>query len=106
MVIDKNDLHPITYAGDIRLKFEHALSRKEIETRIIGLLTELTSLLKDNGCKLIGHIKALLDAGSGGKLFFSVTSFDRGVQCKGDLLDKIQFVPLFSIDIPEFENIS
>ena len=77
--------HPTTCSMQISLEFDNRIQAVEIRTRMDMFLAGLTKFLRDNGCKLIGHIKGLLDAGGRRQLFFSITSFDEGVRYKGDI---------------------
>ena len=79
------DEHPAACSMQIDLEFENRLPSAEIQARLDAFLSDLTTFLKDNGCKLIGHIKGLLDAGKNEQLFFSITSFDEGTRYKGDI---------------------
>ena len=53
-------------------------------------MTKLTTGLKDLGCRLIGHIKGILDGGSSGHLMFSVTSFDDDAHFKGVIKGEVK----------------
>jgi hypothetical protein len=77
--------HPTACSMQIALEFDKSMPVAEIRKRLDTFLSDLTSFLKESGCKLIGHIKGLLDAGERGQLFFSITSFDEGVRYKGDI---------------------
>jgi len=57
----------------------------EIRMNISNALARLTGMLEENGCVLIGHIKAYLDAGPDGGIFFSITAFGREPQCRGEM---------------------
>jgi hypothetical protein len=75
--------HPTACSMQIALEFDNRMRAIEIQTRMDAFLAGLTNFLRDSGCKLIGHIKGLLDAGERGQLFFSITSFDEGARYKG-----------------------
>jgi len=77
--------HPTACSIQVGLEFGARMQAAEIRTRIGVFLSDLTSFLEDNGCRLIGHIKGLLDAGAGGQLFFSVTSFEDNPRYKGEI---------------------
>jgi hypothetical protein len=81
--------HPTAYSIQVALEFGARTSASTLRTRIDTLLSELTGFLRDNGCQLIGHIKGLFDAGDGGQLFFSITSFNEGIRYKGDIEGEI-----------------
>jgi hypothetical protein len=55
---------------------------------------DLCETLKKEGCKLIGHIKILLDAGTNGFFFISATSFDQIPNLKGKIENEISEVTL------------
>lgn len=69
----------------IVLELGNPLQAAEISERIDAFLSDLMNFLRDNGCKLIGHIKGLLDAADRGQLFFSITSFDEAPRYKGGI---------------------
>lgn len=77
--------HPTACSMQIALEFDKSMPAGEIRDRIDLFLSDLTSFLKESGCRLIGHIKGLLDAGESGQLFFSITSFEEGVRYKGSI---------------------
>ena len=47
-----------------------------IKSEIIHFLDTLTRHLKNEGCKIIGHIKGKIDSAENGVLFFNQTAFD------------------------------
>jgi hypothetical protein len=57
----------------------------ELTVALRSLLAALPSVLRDCGCTLIGHVKGVLDAGAGGRAFFSITSFDGAPRLSGEL---------------------
>ncbi len=85
---------PAVYAREIIILPETAESVKELKASMDIFLNDVTCALQDNGCKLIGHIKGLLDAHKNGHLFFSITSFEEKPQYKGELTGKIEKVKL------------
>jgi hypothetical protein len=72
-------------------------------------LSELTRSLREQGCKLIGHIKGVFETGTKGQLVFSVISFDQKTRYKGKLtgsFDTIDFalnVIVYGIQSDEIE---
>jgi len=76
---------PTTYAKQGTLTLQGIGSDTELRTAADAFLSELTRLLREQGCKLIGHIKGVFEAGENGQLFFSVTSFDQKARYKGKL---------------------
>ena len=77
--------HPTACSMQVGLEFGIPMQASEIRARIDEFLAGLRSFLRDNGCKLIGHIKGLLDAGDRGQLYFSVASFDDAPRYKGEI---------------------
>jgi hypothetical protein len=81
--------HPTAYAHEVNLTLEVPLSASELQGRMDAFLSQLTRSLQDDGCKLIGHIKGLLEGEGNGHLFFSLTSFEEKARYKGELTSKI-----------------
>ncbi len=50
---------------------------------VYNFIDVLIKGLKENGCKMIGHIKGMVDCGENGILFFNITSYDDEVRVKG-----------------------
>ena len=65
------------------------VSAEIVCSKISGVLYDVAAELRETGCFLIGHIKALLDAGDFGHQFFSVTEFDKKPRCKGNISGNI-----------------
>jgi len=84
-----HEVHPVAYAQEVNLTLEVSLSASELQGRIDAFLSLLTRSLQGDGCKLIGHIKGLLDVEENGHLFFSLTSFGEKARYKGELTGKI-----------------
>jgi len=82
-------IEPSHYSETVHLHYKNPVGTEALRGTIIDALTEVTKTLQQTGCTLIGHIKALLDAGSDGQLFFSVTSFDEEVRSKGEIKNTI-----------------
>ena len=80
-----HELHPTVCAQEVGLAFKVPLLADELQGRIDAFMSALTSSLQDDGCKLIGHIKGLLQVEGNGHLFFSVTSFGEKASYKGEL---------------------
>jgi len=77
--------HPTACSIQVRIEFGVRIPASEVQERIDGFLGALRSFLRENGCRLIGHIKGMLAAGESGRLYFSVTSFDDDPRYKGKL---------------------
>jgi len=84
-----HEVRPVAYAQEVDLALEVPLSAIELQGRMDAFLSLLTRSLQGDGCKLIGHIKGLLDVEGNGHLFFSLTSFGEKARYKGELTDKI-----------------
>ncbi len=84
-----HEAHATAYAYKETLIFEVPLSASELQGKIDAFLSELTRSLKGDGCKLIGHIKGLLEVEGTDHLFFSITSFEGKARYKGELTHEI-----------------
>jgi hypothetical protein len=85
----EDDLRPSTYSRKIRLVLSSETPSDELSEKISRILFDIASALRENGCVLIGHIKALLDAGTRGHQFFSITGFGKKPRRKGELMGDI-----------------
>jgi len=93
---------PSVYSLTINLNFEPAIAAKAIRSKVERVLEKIAAELKKHGCDLIGHIKALLDAGPDGNLFFSITEFDKNAKSKGSLMGAIENAK-FNLNIIVFQ---
>lgn len=84
-----HEVHPTVCAQEADLAFEVPLPADELRGRIDAFMSALTSSLQGDGCKLIGHIKGLLEVEGNKHLFFSVTSFEEKASYKGELSQEI-----------------
>ena len=84
-----HEVHPTVYAREVNLTFKAPVSASELQGRIAAFVSELTCSLQGDGCKLIGHIKGLLEVEGNGHLFFSLTSFEEKARYKGELTHEI-----------------
>jgi hypothetical protein len=80
------EIHPSSFAGEYRLIADDICLETAREA-VIATIHEIRRELKNCGCRLIGHIKALLHSSSNGCQFFSTASFDECVHCKGHMDD-------------------
>ena len=76
---------PTAYARRGTLTLRGVWTKTELRVSFDKFLSELTCALRGEGCRLIGHIKGILEAGERGQLFFSVTSFHGKPVYKGEL---------------------
>jgi hypothetical protein len=79
------DPPPTAYAKRGTLSLKEIESETALRAAVDAFLSELTRSLRKQGCKLIGHIKGVFEAGEKGQLFLSVTSFDEKARYKGKL---------------------
>jgi hypothetical protein len=84
-----HEVHPTVYAQEVNLTLKVPLSASELLGRIDTFMSELTCSLQGDGCKLIGHIKGLLEVEGNDHLFFSITSFEEKARYKGELTHEI-----------------
>lgn len=98
MINNSNQMLPTAFARRKNLTFTDTIDANELKGRIEIFLSEFTEALKHNGCKLIGHIKGLIDAHGKGHLMFSITSFKEDVRFKGEMVDGIEGA-VFTINI-------
>ena len=88
------DPPPTAFATRGSLTLRGIGSDRELRGAADAFLSELKGCLREQGCRLIGHIKGVFEAGEKGQLFFSVTSFDQKTRYKGKLtgsLEEIDF---------------
>ena len=85
MTIRPMEAHPAAFSCKREIAFGREITESELEQGMTKCLTVLTTGLRDLGCRLIGHIKGLLDCGNSGHLMFSITSFDDDVHFKGGI---------------------
>ena len=84
-----HEVHPTVYAQEAGLKYIVPLSASELLGRIDAFMSGLTCSLQADGCKLIGHIKGLLEVEGNDHLSFSITSFEGKARYKGELTHEI-----------------
>ena len=89
MLAGDDHAHPTACACRWQLTFDDAIPANELNSRVALLLSELTSGLQEDGGRLIGHIKGLVEADEKGHLLFSITSFEEAARFKGELVGEI-----------------
>ena len=89
MLAGDDHAHPTACACKWQLTFDDAIPANELNSRIALLLSELTGGLQEDGGRLIGHIKGLVEAEEKGHLLFSITSFEEAARFKGELVGGI-----------------
>ncbi len=82
----EHEAHPTVCAVQVNLVFRTPMSASELQSSFDTFLSELMCSLRSDGCKLIGHIKGLVETDENGHLFFSMTALDGKIQYKGILL--------------------
>lgn len=87
-------IQPAVYALRGQLISGAGWSEEEIRSAVDSFLIDLTVSLRRHGCRLIGHIKGILNAGENGHLFFSITSFEQRARFKGVLSGRGQKIDL------------
>jgi len=85
MILKAMEPQPAAFSCRMEIPFDSGIPGTELEAKISLFLSELTRGLRKQGCRLIGHIKGLMDAGKSGHLMFSITSFDETVNFKGEI---------------------
>ena len=84
-----HEVHPTVCAREVNLTFKAPVSASELQARVAAFVSEVACSLQGDGCKLIGHIKGLLEVEGNDHLFFSITSFDEKARYKGELTHEI-----------------
>jgi len=86
VAVDKSLLPKATvHAREIDLSFAEPVSSDHIQQNLSTFLSKLSESLKQQGCSLIGHLKAIVRANKSGYLLASTTSFDQPPHIKGKL---------------------
>jgi len=94
MINNGSQLHPTAYACKKDLTFNRNLPAVELKSKTDRFLCEMIDELQRSGCKLVGHIKGLIDADVQGHFVFSITSFDEGIRFKGQMENGIKLAAL------------
>ena len=89
MLADDDHAHPTACACRWQLTFDDAIPAIDLNSRTALLLSELSDGLEQNGGRLVGHIKGMIDAAEKGHLLFSITSFEEAARFKGELVGEI-----------------
>ena len=79
------DPRPTAYALHGTLTLAEPRSEARLRKGVDAFLAELTRSLREQSCRLIGHIKGIFETGDKDHLFFSVTSFEQRARFKGGL---------------------
>jgi hypothetical protein len=82
---DHSGMKLALFSKEVSFSFPDLVSPTMICETVKAFVMDLCRVLKGEGCKLIGHIKVLLNMRGAGFLFLSATSFDQVPNCKGHL---------------------
>jgi hypothetical protein len=80
---------PAVYAGEFELLFPEPVAEGLLAEKGSGFFSALLDFLYRKGCRLIGHVKGLIQPEEGGFLLLSATSFQSKPGVKGNLPDRI-----------------
>jgi len=89
VLADDDQAHPTACACKWHLTFDEAIPASELSSRTALLVSAFTGRLEEDGDRLIGHIKGLIDGDEKGHLLFSITSFEEGARFKGEMVGGI-----------------
>lgn len=82
---DHSAMELALFSKEVNLSLYDLVSPTMVCETVKAFLMDLCRDLKGERCKLIGHIKVLLNMKAAGYLFLSTTSFDQIPYCKGRL---------------------
>lgn len=82
-------MEPTVFSYKKELNFDIPVDQEKLETLIDQFISELTFFLKKSGCRLIGHIKGMMEPIGQGYIAFSVTSFEEDIHYKGKIKGNI-----------------
>ncbi len=94
MIKNSMNVHPTAFSSKKTLTFNEQITDARIKKELNRFLSFLTRDLKQNGCKLIGHVKGLADGRDKGHLMFSITDFHGKATFKGELYHGVTRVEL------------
>ena len=80
----------IVDSANLELNFDNTVSGDDLTDKLAKSLTTMTDNLRDNGCTMIGHIKAIVNGQGSGYAMASITDFGAAPRCKGKLASKIK----------------
>lgn len=84
------DTDAVVFSEKISLSFNPVLHQDHVRTELSGLLEALAASLEKAGCRMIGHIKAIIrDEEKAGYLLVSVTDFGAKATARGALKGEI-----------------
>lgn len=82
---DHGDMVHTAYSRREVIVFSDSAKPDEVKSSIGTLLQDIEAFLKASGCKLIGHIKGMIEGEKQCFLAFSITSFGENIRYKGEL---------------------
>jgi len=77
--------NPSVHAAEYVVKTPASGAGEDIAQAVGAILADLALALKQEGCLLIGHIKALAQGVPAGHLYASLISLEQGVSMRGEL---------------------
>jgi hypothetical protein len=98
------------YAGRLAVELPERGTREEIAQMMGGVISKVTVRCFEEGAKLIGHVKGMVESEDGGFLAISSTTEDGRVQTKGDLeggrkLQMVINVIIYGLNVHKVEHI-
>lgn len=84
----------VIFSKELKMSFRSPISPALMLERINGVLISLSRALKEEGCRLIGHIKVFIRSETEEHLFISITSFDQIPDVKGKMEKEISKIVL------------
>jgi hypothetical protein len=81
--VTEEHVHLTSCAVEKRLLLQEHETAQHATHKVNAVLSEVACELEKAGCRFIGHIKALLDCGEAGQIFFSITRFGQKPRQKG-----------------------
>jgi hypothetical protein len=82
---DHDGLQPTVFSLRTPLHFGAPLAPAQVRTALAAFCRALVDGLAARGCRLIGHVKGVLEAGASGTQFFNLTTFDAPPRFNGEL---------------------
>jgi hypothetical protein len=92
--VTEEHVHLTSCAVEKRLLLQEHETAQHSTHKVNAVLSEVACELEKAGCRFIGHIKALLDCGEAGQIFFSITRFGQKPRQKGVLTGNVTVVHL------------
>ncbi len=84
----------VTFSKELEMSFRSPMSPPLVLERMNSVLIDFSRVLKEEGCRLIGHVKVLIRSGAEEHLFISLTSFDQIPASKGKMEKEVSKIML------------